>query len=417
MKKNVLLLINQLYGGGAQKVIANLSIYLSEHYNITFVIYNDTHKVVFPIEGELIKINLPYAADTHNNSFYRRIVRFFSLVKQLRQLKKEKDIDVAISFMEASNIINVLSKRKEKIILSVRSYLSHEFEDHPRLQVFRPFVKLLYNRADHVVVPSLLLKHDLITNFGVKDKKVSLIYNFTDNKLVEQLKHSAIPHHILEVLNNFDVVINVGRITNPKAQWLLMPVMAKLKKKVANAKLIILGEGPRELNILEAAAANNLKVYREGVDDKNNILDYDIYLMGFTKNPFPFLAKSRVFIKSSVYEGFPNVIIEGMTCALPVISSDCASGPREILQPSSDFLKSTQQVEYGEFGILTPVAGKEIPEQLYADATAEVLADLLSDEEKRKHYSQKSIERASHFEKSRILKEWIDIIEKNKSNG
>ena len=89
-KKNVLLLVNQFYGGGAQKVIANLSIHLSAYYNVTIAIYNDTDKVVFEYEGDFVKLNLPFAEDTHNNPFHKRVIRSLSLLKQVRKLKKER---------------------------------------------------------------------------------------------------------------------------------------------------------------------------------------------------------------------------------------------------------------------------------------------------------------------------------------
>lgn len=413
MKKNVLLIINQLHGGGAQKVIANLSRYLSAQYTVTFIVYNDLDKIVFEYGGELIRVSLPHASDTHNNSFVKRAVRFFALVRKIRQIKKEKKIDVSISFMEASNIVNILSRRKEKTVLSVRSFLSHEFNDHPRLKVFRHFIRLLYNRADHIVVPSILLKHDLVTNFRVKQNRIDLIYNFTDSELIEKLRQENMPPHLQKLFANHHIIINVGRITNAKGQWLLVPVLARVKQQLPGAKLVILGEGPVEQKIMALASQENLRVYRETISEKEDLENrYDIYLLGFVKNPFPYLDRSRLFIKSSIYEGFPNVIIEAMACGLPIISSDCASGPREILQPGSDFLKQTKAIEYAEYGLLTPVAAEAAAEEKYAEITAAAIIEMMTDPAKNEYYSAQSKKRAKDFEKEKILSEWIQIIEK-----
>lgn len=408
-----MLLINQLHGGGAQKVIANLSLYLSEAYNITLVIYNDIDKVVFAHKSELVKIKLPFDLNTHQNPSYKRFVRFISLIRQLRKLKKQKNIAVSISFLEASNIANVLSTKGEKLILSVRSYLSHEFSDHPRLKIFRTLIRMLYNKADHIVAPAQLIKTDLTNNFRVKTKKVSLVYNFIDKQEIEASKQQPIPKPLESIFRSQHVIINVGRITSPKAQWLLMPVLRKVKKSIPEAKLVILGEGPLTGKLIHTAHNEGLKVYQEGITSREAINDgFDVYLLGYIKNPYPYLCKSQLFIKSSIYEGFPNVIIEAMACGLPVISSDCSSGPREILSPSSDILSSTTAIEFAEYGILTPVydAHRHNSEK-YADAAHEAIIAVLCDEDKKQYYKRQSYKRAMDFERKIIMEQWIKLIE------
>lgn len=403
-RRNVLLLVNQLHTGGAQKVVANLSLNLSDNYNVFLVIYNDTDRVVFDYSGELIKLSLPFAKNTHLNSFYKRAVRFWSLIRQLRKIKQKHSIDVSISFMEASNIANLFSKRKERLILSVRSYLSHEFADHPRLRIFKSFIKRWYNKADYTIVPSQLLKQDLVDNFGVPESKISIIYNFTDFQLVQKLSGENIPQHHEAIFKTGTVLINVGRLTNPKAQWLLIPVIAKLKKEF-NIKLMILGEGTLKEKIIETAHKAGLRIYIEGESDVASINDNDIFLIGFIKNPFPYLQRSKIFIKSSIYEGFPNVIIEAMTCALPIISSDCESGPREILSPFSDISRITNKLEEGEYGILVP------PGEKYPDAASEAVKALLTDPAKMNHYTIMSQKRSLDFGKKEIIANWMRIID------
>jgi len=413
-KKNVLLLVNQFYGGGAQKVIANLSIYLSAYYKVTVAIYNDTDKVVFEYKGDFIKLNLPFAADTHNNPIHKRAIRSLSLLKQVRKLKKQKQIDVTISFMEASNIVNILTRRNDKIIISVRSFLSNEFADIPRLKVFGTFIRFLYKRADHIVVPANLLKIDLIKNFSVPENKVQLIYNFTDFAAVERLKQAPLPDHHLKIFNNDPVIINIGRINFPKAQWLQPMVLSRVKSKIPRAKLVILGDGQLKEKVYDTAIQCGLNIFEEG---KNSIEDldnnFDVYLLGFASNPFPYLSKSHVFLMTSVYEGFPNVLIEAMSCGLPVISSDCESGPREILSPSTDIHAKAQATEFAEYGVLTPVADKEgIGDNEFADYAAQAVTGILTNDEKYKLYRKKSIERAADFDVKSILAQWIELIEK-----
>jgi glycosyltransferase involved in cell wall biosynthesis len=414
LKKNVLLLVNQLHGGGAQKVVANMSKYLSEFCNITIAIYNDTDKVVFEHEGDLVKLALPYAEDTHNNPFSKRILRSLSLLKQVRRLKKDRNIHAAISFMEASNFMNVLSRRKDIVIISVRSYLTHEFADMPRLRMFSKFIRLLYNRADHVVVPAQLVKHDLVKNFGVNERKVKLIYNFTDITFANRSKAIALPAHHESIVSSDNVIINIGRINFPKGQWLQPMVLARVLKKIPNAKLVILGDGVLKNKIYEAAKSEGLRVYEEGLCDVAGIRsEFDIYLLGFIKNPFPYLAKADLFLKSSLYEGFPNVIIEAMSCGLPVVSSDCASGPREILSPDSSIESKATANEFAEFGVLTPVLGiNGVTEQQYAKFAADAIVRVLSDSEMRNNYQKKSVDRAKDFDVGEIIVSWRKLIDK-----
>jgi glycosyltransferase involved in cell wall biosynthesis len=412
-KKNILLLVNQLHGGGAQKVIANLSIYLSAFYNVTLAIYNDIDNVVFEYKGDFVKIELPFAADTHNNPAHKRLIRSLSLLQQIRRLKKEKNIDVTISFLEASNIINILTRRKDKVIISVRSYLSNEFADIPRLRVFGKFIRFLYKKADHIVVPANLLKTDLISKFGVPENKVRLIYNFTDFKITDALKQATIPGHHHKIFNAGPVIINIGRINYPKAQWLQPMVLSIVKKNIPGAKLVILGDGLLKEKVYESAKSCGLKIYEEGVNDIQELNNnFDVYLLGFITNPFPYLSKSDVFLMTSLYEGFPNVLIEAMSCGVPVISSDCESGPREILSPTTNIHTKAGSIEYAEYGVLIPVSGKQSAEEdKFADVAAEAVTAILTDNKKYQSYKNKSVERAAEFDVKRIIGQWKELIE------
>jgi glycosyltransferase involved in cell wall biosynthesis len=175
--------------------------------------------------------------------------------------------------------------------------------------------------------------------------------------------------------------------------------------------LLIIGEGPLDINILEEAQRLGLSVFS---DEEHPPAEADIYMPGFRINPYPYLSRARVFVMTSVYEGFPNVIIEAMASGLPVVSSDCTSGPREILDPGSDISYSINDLEFAPYGILTPVYDAEQNNaEKYSEAASRAVITLLTDHEKRNHYIKQSLARAAYYDREIIMRQWIQIIEGN----
>ena len=119
-------------------------------------------------------------------------------------------------------------------------------------------------------------------------------------------------------LFSFPVVINVARLEEQKGQEYLIRSFVRIKKEIPLTKLVILGEGHLEHKLRDLA--------------KGLGLEQDVVFLGWQKNPFKFLAYSKVFVLSSLWEGFPNTLLEAMALGLPVISTDCPSGPNEIIK-------------------------------------------------------------------------------------
>lgn len=410
--QNVLFFIFRLHGGGAERVVSNLSIAFSDRYNIKIAVFDNLEKT-YDFKGELIRIKLPFSKDPITNPWWARIIRLVVLIYKLRKLKREYQIDVAISFAEQANIVNVLSRRKEKVILSVRTLLSKEIAHTPKMKILQSFIRLLYNRASHVIVPSKVASLDISRSFGIKPDQIKVIYNYIDKERIAAMAVQAIDDEFHRQLFDQPVLLNVGRITPAKGQWLLLEVLKKLKQRSPGYKLVIIGEAETEGNLkwrlIELASKLGLSIY----DNTSSLplsLEYDIYLLGFQVNPFKYMAKSRLLVFPSVFEGFPNTVLEAMQCDLPVIVADCQSGPREILAPELDLDQSAERALFTQYGVLAPalptadieqpIANTLINEWVYA------ITELISNEELRTKYIRSGRGRVKDFDREFILEQW-----------
>ena len=127
------------------------------------------------------------------------------------------------------------------------------------------------------------------------------------------------------------------------------------------------------------------------------------------------MAGSKLFVFPSLWEGFPNALVEAMACGVAVVSSDCRSSPREILAPNTDFNYQAQKPEFAEYGVLMPVlevkykTAKE-PLEEKEIMWVETIDKLLEDENLRKNYSEKAKQRAEDFRIEKIVEKWKEVL-------
>jgi len=403
-KKNILIIIPKLSEGGAERVTSNLSRILEKHYKIFFLIFN-SNKIDYPVSGELIDID-----SMPSDSPFIKLVNIFLRAEKIKKIKKEKNIDITISAMESANIASIMSKQKDKTLITIHNFMSIELKNLGFYGYFQKlFIKYLYNRADAIVPVSKSIGKNLIDNFNINSSRVHAVYNcFNISKIRDDAQEKLDKYSC--IYNDGKVIINTGRFTKQKAQWHLIRSFKEVKKTLDNAKLVFLGDGELRNSLLSLAKELELKVY--SVWDNEEIDgDKDVYFLGFQANPYKFISRSDLFALSSLWEGLPSVIIEALACGTPVISTDCRSGPREILSPETDFNLQTYKPEYAQYGILMPVFdGKQyIAEDVLTPEEslwAEILVKTLSNNNLTEKYKELSGSMADKFDEENILREW-----------
>ena len=372
-EKNIMILVSRLNNGGAEKVAATISDEISRKYNLVLVTCSGITDEDYKCDANRIILNDEKA----------KFLKQFSLVRQLKKIKKKNNITHTISFCSRMNYINTMSKTYDTTIISIRNYLSESEKE----KKYKHINQMSGKYSDKIVVVSKLLIDDQIKNFNAEKRKISVIYNYCDE---EKIKFELEEKNSLTKEKN--TVINIGRLTEQKGQINLIRAFKKVVEEIPDVKLIILGQGE-----LKEKLEKEIKELK---------LENNISLMGFKKNPYIYMKKAELFVLSSFYEGMSNVILEAMCCGLPIISTDCKTGTREIIAPNSNLYIENTEITKEEYGILVPVMKNE----LYENYLAEAIIEILKNKELREYYANKSKDRIKDFSKEKLIKKWFDIL-------
>lgn len=361
--KKVIFLLPVLGGGGGERVVSNLSLYLPESIEKVVVAFEGSP--YYPYKARIILMDIHLSTNL--------AAKFFIFLRAYLKFKKivaKEHPDYVVSLGSMQSILNVLCSKNSVVRVGNPILPGHQnfFE-----RFFLFLVRIFFNKAKKIIVISRGSEKELIDVFKIKKEKIQVIYNFIDVEKAKQLARELMePEH--NDIFKFPVVINVANLNSQKGQWHLIKAFGKVKEKIKNAKLVILGEGYMEKELKCLA--------------KDLGLEKDVHFLGWQKNPCKFLARSKIFVLSSVWEGFGNVFLEAMACGLPVISFDCPESPREILAPAGK----------EEFGILVPLGNEEL--------LGQAIFKMLSDEKIQNDFRSKSIQRSLDFDVKKIISQW-----------
>ena len=328
-KTNLLIFCISLNKGGAERVISLMlnKFIQDEDICLHLILMEDGIDYDLPTSINMTILNKNY------KSGVRKLIELPFVAWQLSKYLKENKIDTVMSFLYRPNYVNILAKflgTKHKSIINIRSTTSRYLNEGLLGKINLFLVKLLFNNADLIVSNSQGVENDLKTLMSITTK-TKVIHNPVDLDFINEKKETCddIPFHFDKQKK---YIISVGRLIPLKRNKDLIDAFHTLQNKDDDLQLILLGEGKLKNKLIEYC--KKLQIQKK------------VHFLGNVTNPFYYLYKSDLFVMTSEIEGFPNVVVEAMACGLPVISSDCKSGPREILGDN-------------KYGLLYPVGDVE----------------------------------------------------------
>lgn len=317
--------INSLAGGGAERVMSTLLEYFSNNPETLggaelHLVLLDQSEDRYPVPAK-IKVHR-----LNGSGGWLKSIRL--LRTALHQLRPS----VCVSFLTRANCANVLAAPSagHVCVISERVNTTSHFGSHPIGLINRSIVRALYPRANHVIANSVGVRADLVENYRVAPARISVISNPLDLDFIRTLGSRA-----QEALMPRPYAIAMGRLTKNKNFRLLIRAFAD---SGVGIDLVVLGEGEEREALLQEAIA-------VGISDR-------IHLVGFISNPYPIIKSAEFFVSASNAEGFPNAIAEAMALGVPVVATDCPSGPSELLQGSAP---AGVGVCMASYGILVPI--------------------------------------------------------------
>lgn len=306
----IALFIPNFMGGGAERVTAALA-------NGFVVRGYQTDMVLIDKVG-------PYLADLHPTvrviDLHKKTVRN-SILPLARYLCSQKP-DFLLSNLDYANVGALLARRLARVATRVIPIVhmthsqaaAHNRDIHNT--IVRTAIRWTYPWADAIVAVSKGAAEDMIKYSHVPRSLVRVIYNPVITPKLQSLAREPIDHPWFAE-GKPPVVLAIGRLTAQKDFSTLLQAFARLSQK-KNCRLLIFGEG-EDRNYLEQII-------------RNLGLTNEIALPGFVKNPYAYLARASVFVLSSAWEGLSMVLIEALALGVPLVSTDCPSGPTEIIR-------------------------------------------------------------------------------------
>lgn len=350
--------IPSLKSGGAERVLSTLANEISKQYRVVIITYVK-HTPVFPIEPR-VKLVACQDNTTPSSNLLTALYANYTLTKKIKYHLKAENASLAIAFLTSTNILATIACKSLKIPVIISERNNPAVEKTPFM--WTKLRRLYYPKANFLVVQNTEIA-DFYKSF-IPPANLKVIKNPLSPKLLAERKK----------VDKEKIILNVGRLTHQKAQDLLIKAFATVH--TPGWKLRIIGNGYRAEELKTLIAQLNLTAFVEILPATNRIDEQ--------------YNTASIFAFTSVYEGSPNALIEAMAFGLPCISTNCPTGPSELIQN-------------GQNGLLIPMNHqKELEEHLQKLMKDERLRNLLGNE------AAKSVKA---FEATSISAQWMQLID------
>ena len=367
-KIKLLIVTQHLEGGGAEKILSRLILNLYNEFDIVLV--------TFYRKGRYLEelLSLP-GLDYH--CLNAESGNTLSFAVRLRRIIKKASPHKVLSFLYYPNIVTYLALigLNTPYILSERSnhrlYLTNSFKH----KVWRWLLNKAYLKAESIVAVSNECKKAIGSDFKVPGTKIITIYNGLSFPLLDRLKNEPVTDFGFN--KDFSYIIAVGSINKAKNYPLLIESFFILHSKHENMRLIILGKGEMENEI-------NMLITKLNLNE-------EIHLGGYCVNPYKYLKNASCYVLSSSWEGFPNALLEAMYINGHVVSTNCSTGPSEIISHEED-------------GLLCEMNNTE--------ALATAMERMCFDDNFRKYVFENSRRKIAKFDEKIMISKYKDIFYK-----
>ncbi|WP_112182171.1 MULTISPECIES: glycosyltransferase [Paraliobacillus] len=359
-KVTILFYIYQMGAGGAARTLLNIINNLDrDKFNPIIVTLNYEGSYESELKEDVKFIKL----DT------KRLSR--SIFKLAKIIRNER-VNIVFSTIPRVNTIailaNTLSFSGAKNVIREADNLGGTFKENIQLIGFG----FIYKFAKQIISLSEGVKQNLVNRYKIKPDDIKVIYNPIDLKNVNEKMNEEIDPLFTEIFNtNEKVIITAGRLVPQKDQHTLLRAFATVNKQI-KSRLVILGEGPLEEELMDLASTL-------AVADR-------VHFIGFQRNPYSYFKKADLFVLSSIHEGFSHVIAEALATGTLVVSTDCKSGPREVL-------------DNGKYGRLCEVGSDN-------DMSNQIIQLLSLEKEELNRVIDKGYQRARFFDAKDIVSKY-----------
>lgn len=380
-KKKFLLIVPSLKQGGFQRVCARTALLLKEHFEVYVLVFDGT-QVAYPLD-EIAFFDVDVKA---KRGILNKFVNVFKRISKVKKIKRDNQINISYSFGMSANLINVLTKVNDKIWCGMRSYIDLETRT----------LGLVCKKADLVISCSRVLEKYIRDRYPLT--KTVTVYNpFDVQGLINEAEEDIEQKDKVFFEDAGPIIAAMGREDVLKGYWHLIKAFSKVE--VPEARLCIIGNGE---------FTKEKQLVRElGLEKR-------VLFTGGKTNPFSYLKYADVYVMSSTHEGFPNALVEAMVLGIPVISTNCETGPAEILADDYEEVMDLKDICNAEYGVLVPVMTKqpnyewnvfEIGEELLAKA----MTRMLTDSKLRENYILREKARVEKFNTKKYVETFIDL--------